>query len=704
MTDTSDTNGLRFAAHRPVTTPFLPMLTLLFALILAGFFAGTGPALPWAIAIWLLFAAPGLIVCRSIAFEGIMPFFTAALIGQAISLSIVALVCVAVPLGPVSILVLPAAISLAAALVPSRPAAAGRMISNEKGEYFAYAIPALLSLLISASVFAGVGSPVDEGVVFNTFFDADFFKHLAIVQSIASAGVPALDPFAAGDRLDYYWLFYVLSATVLTASQGAVDAKNALLAVGLIQGVCFSVLLYALLRRAGLGRAGSVLLTCLAILTPSLDGIAVFTSASLSWREFAEIYNIEAVNLTRLFDPPSMVAASSLLRTFFYIQQHQLALCLILAWICAGSIPLRVPVLRAVLIVPMLITSTFVGVVGIAAILATAWVKALRDRSATELLMTGAAAVLSVALGVLIGGLAQGPSASFMSNPSFAGDGAATIAFTTVLYWSSLQFLVTFGGFMVWAFALMTVSPRFLLDKFEITACAIFLTGAGFGAMLVSEILLGQRLALEVQLKASFVVWIGLTLCCALVFAAPSPLPRSLARLSRALLIVLGALLTAIGLTTPVVDMIWHRSQNPEHATIIPAADMKALEWMQQNTPPQAAILQYPELNTIAGGLDAWAPIIAGRPAYVTPRATDWDTSRPKYDAAKALFDSGTIADTCAPVISGSDYIYLSRTLHAPTFDGLLDDLVTKGVAEVAYSNLDASVLRVIGCARPEAD
>ena len=79
-------------------------------------------------------------------------------------------------------------------------------------------------------------------------------------------------------------------------------------------------------------------------------------------------------------------------------------------------------------------------------------------------------------------------------------------------------------------------------------------------------------------------------------------------------------------------------------------------------------------------------------------RATDWDKSEPKYEAARALFDDGTIVDPCTPPFAGSDFVYLSRALHARTFNALLEGLVAKGIGEVEFEHPDAAVLRLDGC------
>jgi hypothetical protein len=70
----------------------------------------------------------------------------------------------------------------------------------------------LATVLVISVPLIHVGSLTSQGYAYRAYFNADFFRNMAVVGSLGSSGIPPNNPYFTGVPLHYYWFFHVLVA------------------------------------------------------------------------------------------------------------------------------------------------------------------------------------------------------------------------------------------------------------------------------------------------------------------------------------------------------------------------------------------------------------------------------------------------------------------------------------------------------------
>lgn len=616
-------------------------------------------ALAAALAIFCWMCAPGWLLAHR---RGLgLPAMVAAGFGaQAAAMLLVALVAAA---GPWRIdvrwaLAVPAAMFVAIVLVvrPAMPPA------EQRGPVFD---PWMLLVPVLATVTAALISrggilEIDGDLVVRAWFNADGFKHLGHVQSLAVRGLPARDIFAAGDPLSYYWLYYIVPATG-AALHG--DAARALIAAGLVQSFAFWMLVHGLLRAAGAPPRWAALFGLIGWLSPSLDGVTAMMITGWNAAAVAANINVEGLNAQWL-------NGFTLFRLSLYIPQHQFMLAGLLSWGLLHAIagPVRGRWLSWLGLAPLAAAGALSTLLGVAA-LGVYGLTRLADRRdplvtrMVEIVVVGAVALLTV-LALRVVSL---ESDSGLASPIFADRG--------IIYPFYERFLRAFPGVIfIYGISLLAIAgimrgwrERPTSDPARpVLVFASVLTVFGLAALIASTLLPAFRLAQEFQLRVSLLPYLGLTIGCAWMLGRTASGGWRIEGLSRPL----AAVLLAIGLLTPALDAAWHVGSNQGWVIRIPADDRAVLAELRRSSPADAVVLSYPELPFVNKGADIWAPLLAGRAVPASYRATHFARQAELLDATASWY-----AGEGPRPEAGYGYVYLSRALHPLSYDRLAAEL-----------------------------
>lgn len=606
--------------------------------------------------IFALLSLPGwILVARTT--EKIWVYLAAGFCSQAAVILLTALLSLLVPGQlPVGYTAL-VALGLSLAAFACRPRGEGRVLPAF--DPWAFVVP-VCAMLAGGLITRGAISMADGDLLVRAWFNADGFKHLAHVQALAGLGLPARDLFGAGDTLAYYWLFHVIPG-LGAAVQG--DAARALIASGLVQTFAFWIVVYGLVRMAGANGAWAALFTLIGWLAPSLDGLVALILSRFDPVVAASEVNIEGVNA-------ALLNGSTLFRASLYLPQHQLMLAGLLSW---GTLAIVHPpplarAVRLLALAPLIAAGAISTLLGVACLAVFALTSLLNRKDTLLRCLSRIAAVGVLAMCVpLVLGIVELGSDNGLNSPAFAN--------RSLDYPAGLRFLLAIPGllFVYWVGLLGLVGLQAAWRKRPLPGSqapvfnfALALTAVGLGGLLLSTLVDHQRLILEFQLRVSLLGWLGLIIAAAWLLRGEEAGTQKLAGVSMA-----GAiLLLALGLATPILDGVWHVALAARWVVRIPQDDLAVLDALARDAPPNAVVLQKPELPAVSGGQDVWVPILAGRTVHVSPRTTHWKDQKDRYEQAAAFFHGSE-----AMPAGHFDYIYLSRALDRDRYDVLLSRL-----------------------------
>ncbi len=547
---------------------------------------------------------------------------------------------------------------LSAAAFVWRPRGAGRVLPAF--DPWAFAVPVIATLVAGAITRAAIS--MDNGdLLVRSWFNADGFKHLGYVHTLAAFGLPARDIFGDGAPLAYYWFFHLIPA-LGAALHG--DAAKALIASGLVQTFAFFMLVYGLVRAAGANGPWAALFTLIGWLSPSLDGLTALGLSHFNLAAAATQYNIEGVNA-------GLLNGSTLFRASLYLPQHQFMLAGLLSW---GMLEIAYPSSQAkavrILALAPIVSAGAVSILLGAACLIVYAAATIMNRDEPLWRCIGRIAVvvvLALCVPFLFGVVGMTPGDSGLDSPLAADrpwEANAGIRFLLALpglvfvYWIALLGLV--GLRRGWRERPLPDEKRRAFN-FGLALAAVGLLG-----LLISSLVDHQRLVLEFQLRVSLLAWLGLTIAAAWLLEENKAGSQRLVAISKPAAV----LILALGLATPILDAIWHGASAERWVVRIPKDDLAVLDAIERSTPRDALILQKPEPPYLLGGRDTWAPIVAGRTIITSYRSTHWHDQKREFDQTKAFFDGK------GPLPPGQyDYIYLSRALDPKTYDLLLERL-----------------------------
>ncbi|MGV8834231.1 MAG: hypothetical protein ACOH2N_19880 [Devosia sp.] len=517
-----------------------------------------------------------------------------------------------------------------------------------------FLVPILATLTAALITWSAI-SLGEDGLSVRAWFNADGFKHLGHVHALSLYGLPARDIFGGGVPLAYYWLFYVIPG-LGAALHG--DAVMALIASGLVQTFAFWIVLHGLLRSAGANERWASILALVAWLSPTLDGLLSLTQFKWNLMASATSVNVEGVGST-------LMNAFTLFRVSLYIPQHQLTLAGLLSWATLAALPRKTSdrPLHWLSVAPLACAGAVSTLLGVSCLAVFALSRLLDARITLLRRIAGIAGVGLAALAVpLVLGILAGGSG--LDSPIFASAPADSAPLERLLLVLP-GMIPAFGVSLVGLFGLRAglARPDLSIQSHSVLIFAFALTLVGAVVLLAAALLDAPRMVLEIQLRTSLLLYLGLTLGCVWLLrispAGHQSLPGGALAVALPLLVM--------GLITPLHDTIWHARSTANWIVQVPPDDLAVLERIKAEVPPESQVVQYPELPFVSHGRDVWTSIIAGRMVYASDRSTQWTAQAGRLQQVVSFFaGQGPLPD------GNFGYLYLSRTLHPKTYDQLM--------------------------------
>ncbi|WP_438726015.1 hypothetical protein ACR9YC_07830 [Parasphingorhabdus sp. DH2-15] len=527
----------------------------------------------------------------------------------------------------------------------------GQKIMLPHWEWQAF-LPAICAISLSAYVFHIGFAPQDDGsLAVHSWYNADWFKHLGHVNAVTNLGLPAKDIFGGGNDLNYYWLFYMLPGTV-AAIDG--DPFAALYWSNTIVTAIFWTLLYGLVRKSGASPWRAGILGSLAIILFAFSGTLKWFTTGVSMAKYIAVIQP---------DGPILISMG------LYIPQHTLMASVLMAWAIICYLPgrqsysaahiLALSALAAAGALSTLFGALCLIIYGILQLLSLR-----RDSWQKTVAETALVGIASIAIIFWLSIL----------DPGFGGNSIASPVFVEPAsedpYWyrfidSFVRIVTIFGPALILGIAMINrwaKSTKSVLDD-RLLIFAIILTIIGLLACILPEAFMDNlRLGREIRLRATFLPAIGATIALGWMVGNNNDAQIKPATAASFILIC-----TLCALPSAYMRAMWHGGKGPIWLTHIAADDMAVLEHLSKVSAKDAMIWQYPEPPELAGGGDdTWVPIIAGRTIPASLRTTDYTNAVDKIAAAQRFFDG---ENQSIPV--NIDWIYLSRHLHAHSFEAL---------------------------------
>lgn len=78
----------------------------------------------------------------------------------------------------------------------------------------------LLIVALLVLPYASVGKSTDSGIAYRAYYSGDYLKHVAVTAELTRGTIPPDNPYYAGEKLHYYWMFYLFPA-LMTGLVGA---------------------------------------------------------------------------------------------------------------------------------------------------------------------------------------------------------------------------------------------------------------------------------------------------------------------------------------------------------------------------------------------------------------------------------------------------------------------------------------------------
>ena len=184
-----------------------------------------------------------------------------------------------------------------------------------------------VSLGIVAIPFLHVGLLTPGGFAYRAYFNADFFRNLAVTGTLAQSGIPPENPYFGGVTLRYYWFFHLVPAFWQQLFP-SYRSDFLLVQFSLAGLLMFVASLFAVVRNLTFSRKILPLVLILFAFGSSYDGLYVLQQIKLrhqSWTSFTD-WNVDGI-LRWLWKAPQV---DTLYRALLYAPQHLTVLSLFL--------------------------------------------------------------------------------------------------------------------------------------------------------------------------------------------------------------------------------------------------------------------------------------------------------------------------------------------------------------------------------------
>ncbi len=572
---------------------YLPLLSLIISCVSFGYVAHlslTGTVV--ALGTFVVMAVPGIVLLRRVWPEdqaGLPVLVFGSVLGLALGrfcLVATSLVCGPGPLGVgIALLVLIGSSALAFCWFGRRLLPGWDDSDAQEAKWIGSLLTVLFFSL--AVVYWGVGRPTPQGFAFVPYFDLDYLNHASVTAEL-TRGIPPENPDFAGERLHYYWGYHLWPAAIKSLT--GVSAREALTAT-VLPTVALFVAAVGLWLRSYLSDR---------VVRYAAVGVGLFASSYLGLLALAKLALPSVV--TRVPGLSGGGGDSMLshcwFRDFLYEPHAVTALSLFLAvMVLNHARPARhswgAGCLIGVGFGAMMVTDTFVGMVGLVCFAVTNLSGFFRDPPARPPLLLAA----GVTVLVFVGARALGV---FPDGNRALGLGVHPMTKVAPLY------------------LLGELGPLFV---FGVVGAGMLLYRGGSGgwlplvALLGSTLLLGfclrmaavePNIVLRKSLKVLQFPFVALT-----AVALRAVLSDARRFGWAAVLVVVPGLVTRGTDTLKYLDLI-----GPSSTTYVTGEEMEMLDWVRANTPSDAVLLTVNPDRVYGAGTDRLIVALGERRTY----------------------------------------------------------------------------------------
>jgi hypothetical protein len=437
-----------------------------------------------------------------------------------------------------------------------------------------------ITLALVALPFARVGELTSDGFAYRAYFNADFFRNMAVSGALSKTGIPPDNPYLAGNPLHYYWFFHLLPA-FWNQMFPAYRPDFLLVQFSLAALLMFVGTFFVVVRRFVQNRKTLLFLLPVFAIGGSYEGLYALQwlqKRNQPWHEFVNL-NIDGIFRWNWKAPQ----IDTLYRALLYAPQHLLALSILLIalliwnWQRLGKNPLEGTVRKVLfysLIFSTLGFSAFIGsalIAGAALIVLIFFLKHPKQLGG-ELVLSGVMGLLFLAVYFYLFEMFQGGSQQF----DFGPDKIILAHFFTyfLFNWGALLVLGLIGVF----YKSQLLPNRILL--FFLIFCFLLI-------FFVRIVLAGFS---DISLKVGHFSHVIL-----LLFAAGA-IDRFLSQhptKSRWLALMVFILVLPASITW-CMDF-WNSLdiQNRKFTTYLKPEEAEVCNWMSRNLPARAVVLNY---------------------------------------------------------------------------------------------------------------
>ena len=526
-------------------------------------------------------------------------------------------------------------------------------------------VPILMVLHSYISYRLGFGIDQDPAV-FRAWYNADWFKHLGHTHSLSNFGLPARDIFGGGAQLNYYWLFYLLPASI-----GSIfgDINSSLIAVNLVIVFYFWLLVVAIMKALGLsdGKASIITLVGWAVFT--MNGTAEWIRSGLDIWNLATTGDMKAGLLTwlNMIIPQHIFMAAGLL-SFGLLWTDEKIQGNLLRWIAIAPIV-------AAGATSLLLGVSVVGIAGLSMLFIG------RDSMRFRFIIAAVTGLAAVSVVMLLHVVDFSFGSASLASPIFSGAENDRPIWLGLVHGIYFQFYRLGLALPLGLWGLVHGFRNGVSHRPLLTFCLLMFATSS-AVLLTSEAgLKSFRLIAEIRHRSFYPVCLALLIGMGILL-------RDLPSFGRSARSVVAAFVIMILLALPsnVFNLIWQGWSDKRWQVIVPSSDIRALHWLRANSEVQAVVLQFPEPNYLmGGGRDTWVPIFAGRTIYSSYRDTNWVKGSERVEIARRFYE-GKLETPPFEV----NWVYLSRTLHPATYDQLLVRLRSDVAWRERYCNEQA--------------
>jgi hypothetical protein len=465
----------------------------------------------------------------------------------------------------------------------------------------------LCTALLVAPAFVKVGVLTSSGYAYRAYFNADFFRNMAVSGALAHTGVPPDNPYFGGMTLHYYWFFHIVPACwERLFPSWPLDLILVQFSMGAV--LVFASCLFVTVRSFVSSRKTLLLLFPLFAFGGSYKGLYILNKLHQQRQPFEVFTTLNVDGILRWdWNAPQI---DTLYRALLYAPQHLIPLAIVLLalywWNRSGQRqeprPLSQVLLMSFLVFATLGFSTFVGVVLTAGAGLALLFETYRQRRAglPGLVSFAVMGLLFVVLYLPLFRMfeAGGTGVRLGPDPNVVNHLGAYI----LLNWGALGILGVAG--------LLFHSPGSSFRPLVFFLCVC--------ATLIFFVELNLPGFSDISLKMGhFSHVILLCLAAGFLDRLASSYPRRIGWIAAGLLVlVLPASLTWI------MDSYNSRDiGNKKFTTVVSLDDREMLDWMSHHLPPGAVVQEFSlDYNSLIRDFVSIAPPFAQRPVYLGDR------------------------------------------------------------------------------------